>query len=169
MRSFFMLFTLIAVAPIFSKQLLLDEVMNKEDQKKSGVAYLTPNQRSVLESWINKNCNCVTNNPTQDKDPTNLSLSINIENGKKIQLSDGSLWEIDPKDYANSQTWLSPFPIKIVPSNDRDFPSLLVNKNTGNSIKAKKIDPSSTTPSQTLNPPAQKPITPPSAQPTQKK
>jgi hypothetical protein len=118
--------------------MLLDEIMSKDDQRKSGVAYLTPNQRSALEVWINKNCNCSEKNIQPEQQP--LFLSINIDNGRKIQLSDDTVWEVDPRDYPTSEAWLTPIPIKIIPSNDPNYPSLLVNKNTGVSVKVRKAE-----------------------------
>lgn len=137
MRSIFL--TLLCLSASLSAQelLLLDEVMSKEDQKKTGVENLKPNQKIALENWINKNCQCAG----QKSEKTEaLFLAINVEGGKKIQLSDGSLWEIDPRDYPVSATWLSPMPIKLAPSYNRNYPTLLVNKNTGVSIKAKRAE-----------------------------
>jgi hypothetical protein len=118
--------------------LLLDEIMSKEDQKKTGVIDLKPNQKIALENWLNKNCQCTGQAKSAKTEA--LFLAINVEGGKKIQLSDGSLWEIDPRDYSISATWLSPMPIKLAPSYNRNFPMLLVNKNTGVSVKARRSE-----------------------------
>lgn len=168
MRPIVTLVSIFFFAPLLGKQLLLDEVMNKEDQRKTGVAYLTPNQRSALETWINQNCNCT---PQKTPPQPNLFLSININNGQKIQLTDGTIWEINPQNYATSAAWLASIPIKIVPSDDPDFPYLLVNKNDGVSVKAKKAEmmpqapafqPSEpTVPSPTQPAPRSPPSTPP--------
>jgi hypothetical protein len=123
--------------PLWANPLLLDEVMSREDQKRTGVAYLSTNQRIALEQWLNLNCNCSTRiNPVEKAE--NLFVSINIDNGRKIQLNDNSIWDVDPRDTATSEAWLASIPIKIVPSEDPDFPFLLVNRNTGVSIRVKK-------------------------------
>ena len=162
MRSIFALLPLaiIFLMPLYSKQILLDEVMNLEDQQRTGVAFLTPNQKIALEEWINKYCNCFSSKANQE-DKQNLFLSINIDNGKKIQLNDNSIWEVDPRDYAISEAWLSPFPIKITTSDDPDYPFLLVNKDTGVSIRVKKSQMPA--PSEHLPPPATTPSTVPPA------
>jgi hypothetical protein len=166
MRHVLALGSIFFLAPLLGKQLILDEVMSKEDQKKTRVIYLTPNQRSALEVWVNQNCNCAPENPTQ---ATNLFLSINIMNGQKIQLTDNSIWEIDPQDYTISEAWLASIPIKIIPSEDPDFPYLLVNKNTGIGVRARKatMPPATPQPAQPMQPPAPaqpvQPATPPPA------
>ena len=137
MRRILPLLAICFLSPLLGTGLVLDEVMSKEDQKKTGVAYLSTNQRIALEMWINKNCNCPSRVAAPEQG-SNLFVSINIDSGRKIQLNDNSIWDIDPKDYNIAEAWLSSIPIKIVPSNDPDYPFLLVNRNTGISIKAKK-------------------------------
>jgi len=138
MRLLFLSIFCVAASLGAQELLLLDEVMSKEDQKKTGVIDLKPNQKIALENWINKNCPCAGQAKSEKAEA--LFLAINVEGGKKIQLSDGSLWEIDPRDYSVSSTWLSPMPIKLTPSYNRSFPTLLVNKNTGVSVKARRAE-----------------------------
>src|ERR1700722_1167340 len=137
MKHLSALFLVLTALPLWSSPLILDEVMSREDQQRTGVAYLSTNQRIALEQWLNLNCNCPSRiTPTEKQE--NLFVSINIDSGRKIQLNDNSIWDIDPRDYAISEAWLASIPIKIVPSDDPDFPYLLVNRNTGVSIRAKK-------------------------------
>lgn len=117
-------------------QIILDEVMSQEEQKKTGVAKLSPKEKIALETWLNKTFALQVKD---QKTETNLSLSININNGQKLQLSDGSIWEIAPSDIQTSAIWITPFAVKIVPSNDPDFPFLIVNVNSGVSVKAKRL------------------------------
>lgn len=119
---------------------LLDQVMNKDVQQKTGVAKLTPNQRKALETWLNQNFDIKT--VKEETKEVAIFLSINIDGGKKLQLSDGSMWEVAPSDVAQSSSWVTPFPMQIVPSNDSNYPFLLVNKISGLSVKARKISPS---------------------------
>ena len=98
-------------SPLASRGLVLDEVMSSEDQKKSGVAYLTTQQRIALENWVNKNCNCPNRIAPEETNKT-LFVSINIDGGKNIQLNDNSIWDVDPDDYLLSEAWLSSIPRK---------------------------------------------------------
>lgn len=145
MRLLFLSILCGAASVCAQELMLLDEIMSKEDQKKTGVIDLKPNQKIALENWLNKNCQCA--GQAKNEKPEALFLAINVEGGKKIQLSDGSLWEIDPRDYSVSATWLSPMPIKLAPSYNRNFPTLLVNKNTGVSVKARRAAPTEMPPS----------------------
>ncbi|HEY2811527.1 MAG TPA: hypothetical protein VGJ00_09100 [Rhabdochlamydiaceae bacterium] len=139
MRLLFAFCAIAIAAPLLCKQLILDEIMSKEDQKNTGIAFLTPNQKKALEQWVNDNCNCVEKNPPEEK--RSLYVSINVSSGRQIRLSDNSLWDIDPTDYSTSEAWLASIPIKIVPSDDIDYPYLLVNENTGASVKARRTQP----------------------------
>lgn len=131
---------LIQTTPSFAL-FLLDDVMSKDVQQKTGVANLTPVQKAALEDWLNANFE-VKNSMTEKQTPE-VMLSINIEGGKKLQLSDGTMWEVDPNDIVQSSVWITPFPMRIVPSDSTDYPFLLVNKISGVSVKARKIAPSS--------------------------
>lgn len=142
-----LIFSAIAIAltqatPCFAL-FLLDDVMSKETQQKTGVANLTPNQKKILESWLNQNFELKTNNQTA-KEP-DLFLSININAGQKLQLSDGSLWEVSPVDVAQASVWITPFPLRIIPGSDPNYPYLIVNKTSGISINARPISPSTGT------------------------
>lgn len=119
-----------------AKQIMLDEVMTREEQKKTGVVKLSLKEKIELENWLNKTFVLKVQDQAME---AQLFLSININNGKKLQLSDESIWEIAPSDIPTSAVWITPFPVKIVPSDDPDYPFLIVNINTGISVKAKKV------------------------------
>jgi hypothetical protein len=168
MKCIFVLSSLLLLSTAFSQQLLLDDIMSTEDQKSAGVAYLTPNQRIALEQWMNKHCNCPSEKSVSEEKNQGLFMSINIDNGKEIQLNDNSIWEVDPRDYAISEAWLTSFPIKIIPSDDPEYPFLLVNKITGVGIKVRKgvaPRPTPMTPPPTPGPATTTPATPHSAPP----
>jgi hypothetical protein len=166
MKRIFSLCSLFLLSSVCSQQILLDEMMSLEDQKSTGVAYLTPKQKIALEDWINIHCNCPSK--PQEKEKQNLYMSINIDNGREIQLNDNSIWEVDPRDYVYSEAWLTSFPIKIVPSDDPDFPFLLVNKSTGVSVRVRKGVAPPPTPIQAAPPttPNTPPLPPPVPAPT---
>jgi hypothetical protein len=115
--------------------IILDEVMTKEEQQKTGINRLSFAQKVQLESWLNKNF--VLKTPATSETHS-LSLSINIENGRKIQLSDNSIWEIAPSDIQTASVWVIPFPVTIEPSNDPDYPYTITNVNSGVSVRARK-------------------------------
>ncbi len=117
-------------------QILLDQVMSKEDQKKTGVDKLTKNQKIALENWLNQN---FTPKVVTKESESELFLSINIDNGHKIQLSDNTLWEVSPDDVNTSSLWLTPFAVKIIPSGDPVYPCLIVNKESNVSVKARRV------------------------------
>lgn len=135
--------------------IVLDDVMSKEDQKNTGVSTLNRQQKIALEEWLNRNFI----SKVEDKKPSvpEISLSININNGQKLILSDNSVWEIDPKDVDIASVWITPFPVKISPSHDTDYPVLLTNTSTGVSVKARK---SVEVPEKPVVPPAVPPATP---------
>lgn len=137
MRYLFALSALFCIPKLLGGTILLDEVMSVEEQTQTGVAYLTPKQRVALEQWLNVNCNCPSRIAPHKKEKK-LYVSINIDSGRMIQLNDNTIWEVDPRDQPISEAWLSSIPIKIVPSDDPDFPYLLVNKNDGISIRVKQ-------------------------------
>jgi hypothetical protein len=71
-----------------------------------------------------------------------LYLSVNIESGKKLLLSDNSLYEVAPSDVKTASTWLTPFPIQIDASNNATYPCKLTNMTTGAAVKARVVPPS---------------------------
>lgn len=143
---------LIQTTPSFAL-ILLDEVMSKDVQQKTGVANLTPVQKAALEDWLNATFEVKSSKI--EKQAPEVMLSINIDAGRKLQLSDGTMWEVDPNDVVQSSVWITPFPMRIVPSDSTDYPFLLVNKTSGVSVKARKIVPGSQTETTTPTQPAE--------------
>ncbi len=139
MKKLFVIATLgalLTISPAFAT-IFLDDVMNKEDQKKIGIARLSPNQKLLLENWINQTFVLKTVSTPQSTEP--LTLSMNMDEGRKLQLSDGSLWEVDPTDIVQSSIWMLPATIMIAPSNDPEYSCFLINQNSGVSVKARQI------------------------------
>jgi hypothetical protein len=125
-------------------QILLDEVMSRDEQQKTGVAKMSRTQKTALEAWLNKN---FALKAQTEEHVSNLSLSINIDGGKKLELSDNSIWEIAPDDVQKSVVWITPFPVQISPSGDPDYPCLIINTNSGASVRARQINTSMSQPS----------------------
>jgi hypothetical protein len=51
-----------------------------------------------------------------------LYLSLNINDGAILQLSDGTTYEIAPNDRLYSAYWITPFPLSVGASGDPDYP-----------------------------------------------
>lgn len=66
-------------------------------------------------------------------------LSLNIDNGSKLQFSDGTTYIISPDDRIYTIYWITPFPVKFSQSGDEDFPTKITNVNTGTSVQGKLI------------------------------
>jgi len=136
---------LLFASPSFAL-IILDEAMSKEDQKRTGVANLTFDQKKNLETWLNQHCELKSSpQPAQQK---TIYLSLIIDNGQKVQLSDGSVWEVDPTDIQRASLWVTAGALKIVPSGNPNYPCLLVDTSTGISIKVKKQENATLVPTQ---------------------
>ncbi len=119
-----------------SDQILLEDVMTKEEQKKTGVKKLNYAQKVALEAWLNKNFVLKTK---AEETTSGLTLSINIDDGKQLELSDNSIWQVAPGDISTAAVWLTPFPVKIAQSNDPQYPHLIINTYSGVSVRARKL------------------------------
>lgn len=117
-------------------EILLDSVMSKDEQLKTGVNTLSPTQKMELEAWLSRT---FTLKAPETPHAASLSLTLNIDNGKKIQLSDNTVWEIAPVDIARAAVWITPFPVAVEPSGDVSYPFRIINKTTGNSVQARKV------------------------------
>lgn len=117
-----------------SAEIHLQEVMSKEQAKETGVNTLTRAQRRALEKWLDQTF--VLKTATKKEE---LYVSENLSGGRFLKLSDGSYWAVDPADLPLSSGWLTPFPMRIEPSNHPDYPCLLINTYSGDSVKAKRI------------------------------
>lgn len=67
-----------------------------------------------------------------------LSLSIVQGDGSLITLSDGTLYQIDPKHWDVSSGWIAnPAEVKIENTEDgSEYPLIITNKATGNFVRA---------------------------------
>lgn len=133
---FFLLSSLVCIPCLLCANIILDEAMNPEDQRKTGVIKLNRKQKLALEAWLNDHFIAKEENNSQDKEP--LSLSINIDNGQKLELSDGSIWEVHPQDVDISAVWITPVPLQIEKSTNSTYPFLLKNTRTQMSVRARK-------------------------------
>ena len=110
-------------------------MMSKEEQQATGVSTLTPPQKAALANWIDSN---YTQKPIPST-PTQLYLSVNIQNGKQLLLSDGSLWAVNPNDVSTTALWITPFPLTLKESGDPNYPYEMTNQNSLEIIRVKRI------------------------------
>jgi len=68
-----------------------------------------------------------------------LYLSLNIADGERLELSNGSTYEIAPADRIYSAYWVTPFPIMLSESGDPEYPVKIINMNTGTFVRGKQI------------------------------
>ena len=116
-------------------QTSLDTLMTPQEKTATGVANLTSTQKSALENWIDKNYTKKASTPEQKR----IFLSLNINEGQKLLLSDQSLYEISPDDVNTAGGWLTPVRIEIAPSGDPQYPVFLTNTDSGSKVKARKV------------------------------
>ena len=102
----------------------LDTLMSPDEKKETGYNTLSKQEKKKLNEWISKNLEL----QSKKESSASLSLNINIQSGTELILSDGSKWEVDPQDHATSSVWLTPIPLKLVPSKSKEYPYLLINK-----------------------------------------
>ena len=134
---------LLAAVMLCSSQLsaliLLDEVMTRDEQYKTGVSKLNAKQKMELEKWLN--AKFVLKNQADMPESREVTLEVNINNGKQLRMSDGSLFEIAPQDVPMTALWITPFKLTVSDSGDSTYPYLLQNMDSGTTVKAKMIEP----------------------------
>ena len=101
----------------------LDSSMTTAEKKMTGYDSLTKEQKKELNLWLTKNTMPVQKSPQQAA----LSLNINIDGGRQLILSDGTIWEVAPEDQSISNLWLTPIPLNLLPGGSPEYPNVLMN------------------------------------------
>lgn len=70
---------------------------------------------------------------------TSVILNEVINDGEKISLMDGSIWQINPGDMPTVCTWIPTAEIEVSASDDTVFDHTLTNKNIGVSVIAMRL------------------------------
>lgn len=70
---------------------------------------------------------------------TSVILNEVINDGEKISLMDGSIWQINPSDMPIVCTWIPTAEIEVSSSDDTVFDYTLTNKNIGVSVIAMRL------------------------------
>ncbi len=141
MRKFIFVLFFVASASLlfayksYSPTNTLDTHMTPSDQRKTGVHKLSPEEKKALQQWINKH-HIKRPGTRPNEYPV---ISEVISGGAYLRLSDGSIWEVIPADWAISQSWITP--VEIIPEKEPHSEDLyiLTNSLTGSTIRAKKI------------------------------
>ncbi len=129
-----LMFIVFLALPANSSAIQLDMMMSEKEQDETGVCNLTLEQKQALEKWITEHF--VTKPRYDEKE---LSLAMNIGQGKVLQLSDGSFFQIAPHDQIYTTWWITPVSLKITTSGSTDYPFLLTNLNNKTSVQAKEV------------------------------
>ncbi|MBS3903381.1 MAG: hypothetical protein KGZ30_03365 [Anaplasmataceae bacterium] len=140
------LFTCLAAISQMQATIFLDDAMSEAMQKKTGVDSLSYQQKLALEQWLNDNfVQKKTDGPK--KDNSSIYLSQNIDGGRRLQLSDGSIWDVAPQDVVKANFWVLPFPLHFTDNEDpldkADYPKIIVNDSTGVGVKVRVVTPPS--------------------------
>ena len=126
-----------------SARITLSDTMSIQMQKKTGVIDLSYQQKLALEQWLNDNFALKNQPEAKKKDDTQVYLSENINNGQKLELSDGSVWEVQPEDVNKASFWITPFPLEFLPNEDpldnAEYPKKILNKYTGVTVRVKQL------------------------------
>ncbi len=131
-----LLISLFSFCSISCMAMDLGSDMTPEEQQKTGYNSLTKEQKKELNLWLTKNATLVKKNAEQAA----LSLNINIDEGRKLILSDGTKWEVAPEDRSISSVWLTPIPLKILPGGSQEYPNVIMNSDSEKEkVKAKQI------------------------------
>ena len=67
-----------------------------------------------------------------------VTISMVIESGNFIELSDNSLWQVADDDTNTAEDWILPSDILLKEAKDKKYPYTLTNTATGQTIKVKK-------------------------------
>lgn len=140
MKKIFTFFMFLAIQ--MHADISLDAMMTQEQKQQTGINQLNYSQKMALQKWISENFTPKYFTPEEDstqnqKEP--LYLSLNVSEGEKLKLSDGSAYEVAPEDRFYTKYWVTPLPVMLGKSTRSDYPIQITNMNTGTSIHAKRI------------------------------
>lgn len=132
--------SLFLVSSPLTALIFLDEVMSKEEQRKIGLDELSHRQRRALEEWLNDNVLLKTAREKQIHSQNDVYVTEIINQGQQIRLSDNSLYEIAPEDWAKATSWIIAATVKVTPTEDSYYPWKITNPISGLSVNARLIE-----------------------------
>lgn len=77
--------------------------------------------------------------PNAYTDAVDLYLSLNMNGGQNLQLSNGDVYGINPDDQIYSSLWITPFPVILGESGNADYPIKITNMLTGTSVNGRLL------------------------------
>jgi hypothetical protein len=151
LSSFVTACCVLLTAPSFA-DMTLDDRMTKEDQVRTGIYNLNRRQKEALETWMNQHC--ATPASAHPAPKADLYLSIILNGGQQVKLSDGSTWDVAPSDVEDASVWINSGALTITSSGNASYPYLITDPVSGIKIQ---VRPSANIPA------APAPTPPPSA------
>lgn len=127
----------------------LNQIMTPDEQTRTGVDKLTPDERTELETWIQtytqSKVASLQQKTTRAKKvsmkPSFGVLTINVRGGQFLILTDSSVWEVSPDDIFTSSAWLASIAVEITYDNsdpEAYFPFIIKNQYSGLSVHARQ-------------------------------
>jgi len=114
-----------ATAQAVEFTLTIEQVMTPNELKETGVATLTPSQRTALNSWLNKYTERILRVAPESTDSGHYGgvggghwIKDVAGNGAYITLEDGSLWEVNEIDRVDTSIWLAITNITVLTSKE---------------------------------------------------
>lgn len=132
--KFFLFLGCLSFASVAHAHLDLNTLMTPTEKKETGYDTLTLAQQTALTNWIEDHFTLKSSLAEKT-----LYLSVNIQNGTQLELSDGSIWEVSPKDRSTSALWITPFPLKIIKGGEGTYPDTLINLTTQEQVRVRLI------------------------------
>ncbi len=156
-----------------TENLQIEQVMSDSDQDQIGIKRFSPKQRAAFEQWITDWTQRVVEqapsyhisdsiphwvaswpvHQSPNVNPTSKTASISRrqvnsiiyknQNGRQIDLKDGSQWKIRSIDTSVAQYWLRGDSIRIESSTDIYYPYILKNESRDKQAQASLITPPS--------------------------
>lgn len=140
------MFLAILAASSFVAASTFDTEMTAQEKKQTGLTRLSDKEKTALQNWIENHYQKRIEpiGGTQEEG----TLEENLKSGSFIRLSNGTLWNIHPKDTPITQGWITPVEITVTQTGNADYPYKLTNTLTGSSVRARKAqqEPAATAP-----------------------
>jgi len=143
--------SLLHVAIAVTQNLSIDQVMTPAQLEATGVASLNPSQRAALDRWLTEyTLRVVQGAKGGDAMPGGTPAAYGgigsghwvmkvSSGGRVVLLEDGSLWEIQAADRAQTGIWrpMSDITVTVARTSTGDYKYALFNKDHGDTVVAR--------------------------------
>ncbi len=113
----------------------LKTLMSPSEQEQAGIDSLSSEQLQSLETWFS---NYIQNQKKEASQVASNEVNMVLSEGHYVKLGSGQVWAISPNAWIYTYYWQKGDPIEVGKSQDSLFPISLTNKNSGQSVNAKK-------------------------------